>query len=246
MIHSETYRIRNYEADSRGRLGLQALANYLQDAADRHAIALGAGVPFLLERGLSWVLHRIRMEIHQWPRISEEVTVATHPSGEEKVYIYRDYKVADAIGNILVSASSTWLVFDLAKRRLTSPTPEMKAIFAPYAAFETLPRANQKYPSVPAGWEFETAVCARHNEIDQNQHVNNSAYFQWLLEPLPVSFIQEYSCKSLDITFKAECLKGDIIRSRCAFTGNGELIHRLENQRGEEIVTALSTWEQLS
>ncbi len=242
MIHTETYRIRNYEADIHGNLWLHSLANYLQDAANRHAIELGAGVPQLLEQGLSWVLYRMRLDINQWPRIPEEVTVTTHPSGEERVYIYRDYQVTDSAGKMLVSASSTWLVFDLAKRRLTSPTPAMKVIFEPYRTLANLPRANQKYPDLPDNWQFETTVTARHNEIDQNQHVNNSVYFQWLLEPLPVSLLHERRCTSLDITFKAECLRGETVHSRCCILDSGQLIHRLENDNGDEIVTALSTW----
>jgi medium-chain acyl-[acyl-carrier-protein] hydrolase len=242
MIHSETYRIRNYEADTHGRLGLHSLANYLQDAADRHAIELGAGVPQLLEQGLSWVLYRIRLDINQWPRLSEEVTVTTHPSGEERVYVYRDYQVVDSEGNLLVSASSTWLVFDLAKRKLTLTTPQMKEVFKPYHTLAPLPRANSKYPSLPDQWQFEAPVTARHSEIDQNQHVNNSVYFQWLLEPLPVSFLLEQRCTSIDITFKAECIRGDVVLSRCAVLENGQLIHRIGNESGDELVTAVSSW----
>ena len=241
-IHSETYRIRNYEADPNGNLRLASLANYLQDSADRHAIALGAGVPHLLEQRLSWVLYRMRINIHQWPRIPEEVTVTTNPSGEERVYVYRDYHMYDSRQKLLVSASSTWLVFDLNKRKMTSPSPELKRLFEPYHHLPNLPRANQKYPSLPTSWRYQTQVTARQNEIDQNEHVNNSVYFQWLLEPLPFDFLKKRQCTLLDITFKSESVRGEIISSLCEPSDDNTLIHRLENERGEEIVTAWSCW----
>ncbi|HEV7350051.1 acyl-[acyl-carrier-protein] thioesterase [Telluribacter sp.] len=242
MIHSETYRIRNYEADTNGNLWLTSLANYLQDAANRHAIELGAGVPQLLEQGLTWVLHRMRLDIHRWPRLPEEVTVTTHPSGEERVFVYRDYRMYDSEQTLLVTASSTWLLFDLVKRKLTSPSPELKQYFEPYHNFPHFPRANQKYPPLPESWQYQTQVTARHNEIDQNQHVNNSVYFQWLLEPLPADFISTHQCQSLDITFKAECMRGETVHSLCQPLSDHQLMHRLQSQEGTEIVTALTTW----
>ena len=242
-IHSETYRIRNYEADSNGNLWLPSLANYLQDAADRHAIALGAGVPQLLERVLSWVLYRMRIDIHQWPRIPEEVTVTTNPSGEERVYVYRDYRIYDQAHQLLASASSTWLVFDLRKRKMTTPSPELKIIFEQFHHLPHLPRANQKYPPLPTHWQYQTEVTARQNEIDQNEHVNNSVYFQWLLEPLPTAFLKERRCSMLDITFKAESVRGEIILSLFEPLSNSTLLHRLENAQGQEIVTAITYWD---
>ncbi|GAB3165870.1 acyl-[acyl-carrier-protein] thioesterase [Telluribacter humicola] len=242
MIHSETYRIRNYEADTNGNLWLSSLANYLQDAANRHAIELGAGAPQLLEQGLAWVLYRMKITIHRWPRIPEEVTVTTHPSGEERVYVYRDYRMYDSEHNLLVSATSTWLLFDVIKRKLTSPSPDLKQYFEPYHNFPHFPRAKEKYPALPTSWKYQTQVTARHNEIDTTQHVNNSVYFQWLLEALPVEFIHQQQCQTVDITFKAECLRGEQVTSLCEPLSDGVYLHRLQNERREEIVTALTTW----
>jgi medium-chain acyl-[acyl-carrier-protein] hydrolase len=242
MIYSETYRIRNYEADPNGRLWLHSLANYLQDVADRHATELGAGVPHLLERGLSWVLYRLRIDIHRWPQIPEEITVTTNPSGGERVYVFRDYRVYDKYENLIASASSTWLVFDLHKRKLTPPQPVLMDLFDQYKDLEYLPRAGQKFPGLPPTWLYRTRLTARHNEIDQNEHVNNSVYFQWLLEPLPVVFLRKNRCTSLEIMFKTECLYGETIHSVCQLIGENIMMHRLENERGDEISTAISTW----
>lgn len=243
MIHSENYRIRNYEADTHGNLRLHSLANYFQDSADRNAIALGVGVPHLLEKGLTWVLHRMQINIHRWPKMPEEVIVTTNPSGEERVYIYRDYRMFDGNQNLLISASSTWLVFDLDKRKLVMPSAEIKSLFEPYRNMEHLPRASQKYPSLPDSWKYKSQITARYNEIDRNQHVNNSTYFQWLLEPLPADFLDNRQCNSLDITFRTECLHGQIVNSLCEPINDNLLLHRLENENGQEIVSAVSSWK---
>ncbi|WP_149244567.1 acyl-ACP thioesterase domain-containing protein [Dyadobacter sp. 32] len=242
LIHTETYRVRNYEADRTGHLSLYSLANYLQDAADRHAAELGVGVAELMLSGFSWVLHRMHIQVHRWPEIPETITVTTNPSGEERVYVYRDYRVLDDSGNLLVSASSSWLVFDLNARKLTVPSVELKRTFEAFHKLIALPRASKKYPTLPVQWRYQTTVAARHNEIDQNRHVNNSVYFQWLLEPLPAVFLIENLCNSVDITFKSECMPGELVLSCCEPLSDNLLIHRLSNERGEAIVIAVSEW----
>ena len=245
-IHTETYRIRNYEADRTGCLSLHSLANYLQDAADQHAAQLGVGVAELLEHGFSWVLYRMHIEVHRWPRIPETTTVTTNPSGEERVYVYRDYRVYDGKQELIISASSSWLVFDLSNRKLINPSTEFKRKFEAFRELPSLPRANQKYPVLPIEWRYRATVTARHDEIDQNQHLNNSVYFQWLLEPLPETFFLGNYCKSVDITFKAECLPGELVQSFCEPMGENLMRHRLMNSRGEDVVIAVSEWRLFS
>lgn len=187
----------------------------------------------------------MRIDIHRWPQASEEVNVTTHPSGIERIYVYRDFNVYDKEQNLLISASSTWLVFDLQKRKLTVPSSELKRGSEPYQNLPHLPRADQKYPAMPLTWQHQTQITARHIDIDKNQHVNNSVYFQWLLEPLPTDFLLKNSCIRMDITFKAECTRGELVFSRCEPLGDNMFIHRLENEQSGEIASALSRWDKI-
>ncbi len=242
MLHTETYRIRNYETDRRGQLSLLALANYFQDAADRSAIALGVGMPALAELGLSWVLHRMKIDVIRWPGITEEITVETNPAGLEKIFVYRDFRVYDQARNLLMTATSTWLVFDTGVRKLTTPSPHFQAIFDPYRDWEFLPRATARFAALPNEVPSRAEVKARHNEIDTNAHVNNAVYFQWLLEALPAGFLNKHVCAEVDIQFKKECGRQDNISSLCA---EGEALsfqHNLLNQEQKEAAVATTRW----
>ncbi|MPR32231.1 acyl-[acyl-carrier-protein] thioesterase [Salmonirosea aquatica] len=242
MIHTETLRVRNFETDSQGNLTLYSLANYLQDAADRHAIQLGVGMPALAELGLSWVLHRMKISISRWPRLAEEITIETHPAGLERVYVYRDFRMYDQARTLLISASSTWLVFDTTKRGLTTPAAHFQAIFEPYRHLPFLSRPTRKFLSPQLRDLPRAELRARHNEIDSNAHVNNSVYFQWMLEPLPPEFLASHFCTEIEIQFKKECTRQDLITSVSSHPGRGELMHWLLDQEGKEMAVGVSNW----
>lgn len=244
MIHKETYRVRNYETDIRGDLSLFALANFFQDAADRHAIFLGVGMPALAELGLSWVLHRMKIDVVRWPKIAEVITVDTYPSGLERVFVYRDFRVYDQAGNLIITATSTWLVFDTNKRSLTIPANHFHSIFEPYKTFSFLPRATQKFEFFKEEHALKKLVMARHNEIDTNAHVNNSVYFQWMLEPLTAEYQDACMCDEVDIQFKKECRLDDVLTSSCQVLHEGTCSHLLQNNEGKEVAVGTSHWHR--
>lgn len=223
-----------------------SLANYLQDTADRHAIVLGVGMPALAEQGLSWVLHRMKITIFRWPKIAEEIKVETNPSGLERVFVYRDFRVLDQTGELLMTATSTWLVFDTEKRSMVQPGAYFNDIFEPYKALEFLPRAIQKVPTRPKMEPMRRDVGARYNEIDTNDHVNNSVYFQWFIEPLSAQFLEGNRCTVFDIIFKKECSREDQIVSIAYPLDSTSFLHIIINQEGKEVAVGTSAWREIA
>lgn len=242
MIYSEEFRIRNFETDSQGNLTLLSLANYLQDAADRHAIQLGVGMPVLAELGLSWVLHRMKITVSRWPQLAEKIIIETNPSGLERVYVYRDFRVYDQQRTLLITASSTWLVFDVMKRTLVTPAAHFQDIFEPYRNLPFLSRPTLRFPPPSSEKLLRAQLRARHNEIDTNAHVNNSVYFQWLLEPLSAGFLGSNACKEVEIQFKKECTRQDLITSVCSENNAEGVKHWLFDEAGQEMAVGVTRW----
>ncbi len=241
-IYEETYNIRSYEADTQNNVHLVSLANYLQDTADRHASALDVSVAQLLGRGLSWVLHRMHLQMSRLPNYLENITVKTYPSGIERVFLYRDFYLYDQTGELIGQATSTWLVIDVAKRQVISVPADVLAKFEQFRALPRLTPAKQKLPVLEAVQSKSQQVIVRKNEFDHNNHVNNSAYFQWLLEPFSDAFIDSHTLGSVDIIFKNECQRGDVVLSFYQSLGNNIFLHRIENQSGTELAQATTVW----
>lgn len=201
-------------------------------------------MPALAEQGLSWVLYRMKIKIHQWPQITDEIRVETNPSGLERVLVFRDFRLYDQAGKLLMTVSSTWLVFDTDKRSMVSPAAYFMDIFEPYKEWEFLPRATQKMPAIPGAEPLLREVGARHNEIDTNDHVNNSVYFQWFLEPLATPFLSSNRCVEFDIIFKKECSREDRIVSSAYTLDSTSFLHVITNQEGKEVAVGTSYWRE--
>lgn len=174
FIQTDLYTIRHYECDANGRLSIPALMNLLQESANRNAADYGMDSPTLQAQGLGWMLMRFGLTVQHYPRSGHTIRVVTYPTGAEKFFVYRDFRVYDAADTLLAQATSTWLVFDAAKRSMI-PTPG-------FIRTIDMPNLDQVLPKLPLKPDYQaieyTDVDAKEVsvgwlDVDSNQHVNN-------------------------------------------------------------------------
>jgi acyl-ACP thioesterase len=241
--HVEKFIIRANEVDMLNCLTLPALANFLQEAANRNAHHLGFSSQVLQERGLSWVLARMHMECFGWALLRDEIQVLTFPSGMDKYYCYRDYRVMDTHGKVLAQATTSWLVIDLEKRQ-TIAVPDFIRAF-PVVQETPLPRALGKIGSVENPTYTADFQVGWHH-LDNNCHTNNMYYFQWLAETLPADFLMTHQLRQLDIIFRMESNLGDRITGKAAqesVSGHPQFRHSLVlTDSGKELIQAATIW----
>ncbi|MFD2246890.1 acyl-[acyl-carrier-protein] thioesterase [Pontibacter ruber] len=238
------FQIRSNEIDYRGQATLPALVGYMQEAAWENTRNLGISMYDLLERGLTWVLQRIRVELFRYPKHGESITVETWASGRERVFLHRDFRIYSAERELLGQATSVWLVMDVVKRQLVSvPDFIMEVEIVP--GQEALPFAKGKLPQLQEP-QYEQQMPVRWHDIDLNRHVTNTRYLQWTLDTLPTKVLEQ-QLKGVDIIFRAESVLGDTVIAT-AGTGDSENIylHKLTSQQtGIELVQARTVWNML-
>ena len=115
--------VKVYESDRKGELHLRSLFNLLQDAADRHADALGCGYEFCLTRGIGWVGANYHLKINRLPQRHESFVLTTWASGKTAVCGIRDFKAVNEKGELLFCASSQWALIDL-NTKVPSASPK--------------------------------------------------------------------------------------------------------------------------
>jgi hypothetical protein len=54
---------------------------------------------------------------------------------------------------------------------------------------------------------------ARRSDLDMNHHVNNVAYFGWMLESVPESVVTSHELASITLEYRRECISDDIVES---------------------------------
>jgi acyl-ACP thioesterase len=159
-----------------GRARLDALARWLQDAAYEDALDSG------LDGGGVWVVRRMALRVHRFPRLLDPIDVATFCSGVAPLWAERSSLVSSA-GEPVAEAVAVWVHLQPDGARPKPLPAGFDAIYGPSAMGRRV-RARLRHPPVPpadAGvrpWRFRGA------DLDLAGHVNNAVYWQTLEEEL--------------------------------------------------------------
>ena len=244
FIQTDTFSLRGYECDAAGRLSVPALMNLMQESANRNATEYGIGIADLASRGFGWMLMRFNLRMYDYPRYGQSIRLLTYPTVVEKYFIYRDFRVLADDGTLLADAASTWLVFSIEKRAMV-PLPDFIRSLSVPAAIDPLP----KLPSKP---DFQTTTWQPTDEkwvevdwfsIDQNQHVNNVAYVQWLLEAMDTETLETRELAEIDLVYRTESHWHDRLRIESARAEPNAFSHRIiQEASGKDVLLARSRW----
>ncbi len=234
------FTVRSTETDQNGQATLSALVGYMQEAAWDNTATMGISMYELLDRGLTWVLQRMRIEMFHYPRHREQITVETWASGRERVFLHRDFRVYNTDRELLGQATSVWLVMDVVKRQMVS-VPEFITAVEVVPGAEPLPFAKGKLPQLEEPL-YGQQMPVRWHDIDLNRHVTNTRYLQWVLETLPADILEKQQLSEIDIIFKSESMLGDTVMATAGAAEEPDtFLHKLSStESGKELVQARS------
>ncbi len=246
-IRTETYRVRSYEVDADGRLSVPALFNLLQDAASNHAEALGVSIRHLRSENLTWVLSRLHLSIDAWPRWGDTLQVQTWPSGVDRLFALRDFRLLDGGGTPVGAAVSAWLVIRTATRRPVRISPFIERLH-PLDAGHVLPPTFAKLPPL-APPAHEKRFRVRYRDLDINRHVNNVSYIEWAVEGVPRDRMSRAVLTGLEISYMAEAFLDDGILACCRAETRDQsrFLHSIRQEAsGRELARARTTWKPVA
>ncbi len=156
------------------------LLDYFQDAVGEHSKRAKDEAPLLLKKGNAWILSRIGLHIHTWPKLDDRLTITTWHTKDKGFKAFRDFQVTCA-GKPLVSARTMWLFIDLHKKKILRIP---KATSQAYESEEELPSFDMDINTwAPAAKFSPERICdigIRSSDFDPLGHVNNAMYFDFL------------------------------------------------------------------
>jgi acyl-ACP thioesterase len=159
-----------------GRLRLDAIARWLQDAA--FADLVDSGLP---DDGV-WVVRRLRIRVERFPRFREAAEVDTWCSATGSLWAERRSTVRGEDGG-LVEAVALWVHLD-PKGTRPRPMPDgFDAVYGPSAGGRQV-RARLRHRADPPDGAERTPWQFRVADLDLANHVNNAVYWQALEERL--------------------------------------------------------------
>lgn len=238
---NENFRVYHTHLNPNQKLSIPALAGFLQEAAWVNVKEIGVPTSMLLKQNIAWVLTRMKIDIHNEAQHRDEVTVETWPSGSDKYYFYRDFRVY-CKDKMIASVTSNWILINLTSRQLT-PVPEFLSDLTFTNNAIPLERAKSKI-HVPNSFENSLDIQVNWHHLDINQHTNNSFYFQWVLDTLPIKIYNKLSLTQIDLIFKAESKLEEKLTAIAEEKEGKSFLHQIKNESGKEIVRAKTSWKK--
>lgn len=156
------------DASPSGRMELDAIARFLQDAGNDDTDDAG-----LSELGLAWVARRATIEVHTPATAREVLDISTWCSATGRRWAERRTSMRSAAG-ARIDASVVWIHLDTATGRPARWGDEFANSYLEAAGGREVDAKLRHAKDVPDGerstWRF------RRTDEDQFGHVNNAAY----------------------------------------------------------------------
>jgi len=242
----EDYRIRSYEVDCRNRLSILSIFNFMQEAASKHAAALGVSIQQLLAENHTWLLSRLKIKLAACPGWNDRIQISTWPSGTQQLFALRDFELKGEDNQPIAAAISAWLVIDLQRRLPVRIAPFVERL-KPIEGGHILSARLDKLPALNNP-THERRFVVRYSDLDINQHVNNVSFVEWVLESVPAATLNSSVPVEFEINFLAEAFYEDHVRATCHPQNpeQSEFYHSLtRRQDGRELARARTVWQEV-
>lgn len=177
-IYTKNIELRTSDFDYREQIKASAILDIFQEIAGAHATELKVGFSDLLEKKLLWVLVKVKFEIVRNPKMHEGVVAKTWPLAPGRVTLQREYLIEDKEGNTLVKGTSEWVTMHLETRRLVQSSDIYP--LDEFCQEKTFEERTKKVSDFEAN-EIKMSVTPGFCDIDENRHVNNTRYADYVI-----------------------------------------------------------------
>lgn len=204
-IYEQKFHIYSYLVDSDLSLTLPHLMCLLQEVAWAHSNKVNVGWDFLQSQNMFWALTKFYLKIHRFPKWEETISIRTWAKAVQLIIHPRDFEVLDEQGNVLIAATSEWVILDKTDFR-----PQRNVFDNESKMIEQREAVEGRIPKIPKVHLAENVTFQPvvYSDIDMNQHVNNTRYLMWAINHYPVDFLSTHEVSECCIHFIAQAKIG--------------------------------------
>lgn len=197
-----------YAVDSKMKATLSAVMAYFQEIAIMHSDEAGYSIEKLAQQNLGWVITNYHIVINKMPQCGQKLILKTWSSTIKHFQAERSYTVEDEYGNVIIKASSRWVLIDLKKRSFVPVNSDMEKAYKTGAA-PAVENERYKMPKERQRFVSDFAVEVTRSQTDTNGHVNNTQYAAWASDMVPDDIYNNWDCVDFKIVFRKESVKGE-------------------------------------
>jgi acyl-ACP thioesterase len=239
------YRVRFDEADADGWLRPSGLLRYVQDMAWRHSTTVGFDRAWFDERGMSWLVRNVKVEIEEPITYGDVLSVSTQVIGWRQVWARRRSEIRrigseDGRGSdgLMATVETDWVLLTTEGRPARVPE-RFARVFSADAGF----RRDRVILPEPEGEVSTLSTRVRPLDVDPLRHMNNAAYLDMVddgIARLPDGHrLEKPDCYRIGYVWPA--LPGTPIHIDCWTVSEGQVACRISDDDGNELTKALAS-----
>jgi medium-chain acyl-[acyl-carrier-protein] hydrolase len=242
--YREKLTIKSYHTNQYGKASIESLFNILIEAAWAHAQVMDWGYDDLKSHNLFWVLSRMYFQVEKYPAWQDQITLNTWSAGTDGMYAYREYLVENERGEVLLRASSAWLILDMESRKIFRLS-EYRATFPKHVDANACRNPKRIKPDVhPEDLNYFPVLFS---ELDINQHFNSVKYLERVLDDFGIDFLNQFEPAELEVNYLKEGVAGDMIAVTRTPISESETLNCLVRQSdGADLCVIRIVWRARS
>ncbi len=206
-VFSQNYEIVPLHLDCHGRVKPSVLLYFAQEAAAEHCVTLGADRETLSRKNLFWAVLRHRMQILRSPAAGERIRVETWPMPTTRSAYPRSTVGYDEKGNVLFRCISLWCLMDTRTRAMVLPGKSGVSVCGILRGTEL----EAPHSILPKPLSHTSLRTVGYTELDQNGHMNNTRYLDWLTDLLPSHIHKEKPLREFTVCYLSEATEGQTL-----------------------------------
>jgi acyl-ACP thioesterase len=201
-----TFQLSPQDCDFREQVSLSALGDLILQAAGKSADENGFGMQRLNAENRTWVVSRMAIDMHRFPKWKEWITIETWVEEVGRAATTRNFRITGNNGTVIGGASTLWAMIDVSTRRAV----DLKTIDGLSAAASGIPSMVEKPKRLPSVEEsIQKSHEVAYSDIDFNRHANSMKYVEWMLDCFSLEWHQTHAIKRCELNFIHEVFYGD-------------------------------------
>lgn len=200
------------DCDFREQVSLSALGDLILQAAGKSADENGFGMQKLNTENRTWVVSRMAIEMHRFPKWREWINIETWVEAVGRAATTRNFRITDSSDTVIGGASTLWAMIDVSTRRAV----DLQLVDGLNEVASGIPSIVEKPKHLPS---VEEEMVKQHevaySDIDFNRHANSMKYVEWMLDCFSLDWHQKHAIKRCELNFIHEVFYGDNIAVFC-------------------------------
>ena len=229
-IYRQQFEITDIHLDCFGRVKPSVLLYFVQVVSGRHAGLLGAGWNALAEKQLFWAILRQHIQVTRLPKAGEVITLETWPMPTTRAAYPRATVAYDSNGAVLFRSAAIWVLMNSQTRAMVLPGKSGVDVPGTLRGMELSAPGSIS----PAKLPNRTTRTVGYTALEQNGHMNNTRYLDWIDDLLPSNFHRDHPLRELTVCYLAEAREGQQIELEWALSDTLSLQVEARREKGDQ------------